>query len=570
MKMFLIDGIGPFFRDDKRTRINWSKIPFDQIEYEEPARTGYFARIREDFEAFCRRVSDIGYNAVSLDDLAHLADHESIEPQIRRRIGVLREEFSRLFEIAGRYGLAVYITTDIVSYTPAIRALVGDSRTLTDHFFRQLLDRFLGDFPNVAGLILRIGESDGLDVKGDFRSELHLKSPAQVNRFLRGLLPVFERHGRHMIFRTWTVGAYPVGDLLWHRRTFARVLKGIDSPAIIVSMKYGESDFFRYLPLNGNFFRTRLATIIELQARREYEGCGEYPSFVGWDYVDYARELEQAPNCVGISVWCQTGGWLPFRRLAFIGEGSIWTEMNAFVTFRIFAQGASVERALRGWSGGQNIDKLTEFFQLSDEVINEILYVREFASLKLFFRRVRIPPLLGVYWNSIFVNHSLRKIMGHYVSDPLTSVREAREAYAKIARMKVLAAGCELPVDDIEYMERTFGILLLAREYFLLPYDDDIRQRLKAAKKAYKKAYPKGSRARYAVRLNFKPFRVRRRFLSWALAIALRQRRGYRLVDSLFTMHLLSVVYRICKRARPDWVPKFARKSAMGIDTIFH
>ena len=570
MNLFLIDGIGPFFRDDRRTRINWSKIPFDQIAYDGPARQAYFRQIRLDFEEFCRRVSAIGYNAVSLDDLAHLADHEALEPQVRHRIGVLREEFSRLFEIAGQCGLAVYITTDIVSYTPAIKALVGNSRARTIAFFRELVDRFLGDFPNVAGLILRIGESDGLDVTGDFRSELHLKSPAQVNRFLKTLLPVFEQRGRQMVFRTWTVGAYQVGDLLWHRRTFRRVLQGIDSPAIIVSMKFGESDFFRYLSLNGNFFRTALPTMIELQARREYEGCGEYPSFVGWDYVDYYRELAQAPNLVGISVWCQTGGWLPFRRLAFIGEGSVWTEINAHVTFKIFAEGASVEKALRAWSGGQHIDKLTELFQLSDEVINELLYIREFASLKLFFRRVRIPPLMGVYWNSIFVNHSLRKILGHYVRDPQASVREARRAYSRFARMRELAAACGLPVDDIVYMERTFEILLLAREYFLLPYDDDIRQRLKTAKRAYKKAYPKGSRPRYAVRLNFKPFRVRRRFVSWSLAIALRQRRGYRLVDNLFTLHLLSLVYHAFKRARPDWIPKFARKSAMGIDTIFH
>jgi len=570
MKLFLIDGIGPFFRDDRRIRINWSKIPFDQVEYEGPARQAYFAHIRDDFETFCRRVSAIGYNAVSLDDLAHLADHESLEAPVRKRIGVLREEFSRLFEIAGKYGLAVYITTDIVSYTPAIKALVGKSRARTIAFFRELVDRFFGDFPNVAGLILRIGESDGLDVTGDFRSELHLKSPVQVNRFLKALLPVFERRGRRLVFRTWTVGAYRVGDLLWHRRTFRRVLKDIDSPAIVVSMKFGESDFFRYLSLNGNFFRTRLPTIIELQARREYEGCGEYPSFVGRDYVDYRRELERAPNLVGISVWCQTGGWLPFRRLAFIGEGSVWTEINAYVTLKIFAEGASVEKALRGWSGGRHLDKLTELLQLSEEVIGELLYIREFASLKLFFRRVRIPPLMGVYWNSIFVNHSLRKVIGHFVRDPQASVREARAGFARFARMKELAAACALPVEDIVYMERTFEILLLAREYFLLPYDDGIRLRLKAAKKAYKQAYPKGSRPRYAVRMNFKPFRVRRRFVSWSLAIALRQRRGYRLVDSLFTMHLLSLVYHAFKRARPDWIPKFARESAMGIDTIFH
>lgn len=57
----MIDGVGPFFRAD---RINWSKIPFDQIEYEGLARQAYFARIREDFESFCRRVSAIAVSLV--------------------------------------------------------------------------------------------------------------------------------------------------------------------------------------------------------------------------------------------------------------------------------------------------------------------------------------------------------------------------------------------------------------------------------------------------------------------------------------------------------------------------
>ena len=121
------------------------------------------------------------------------------------------------------------------------------------------------------GLILRIGESDGLDVSGDFKSELHFRSAGEVNDALLQILPVFEKHRRRLIFRTWTVGAYRVGDLMWHRKTFARVLKDIDSPWFVVAIKYGESDFFRYLPLNRNFFRTRLQKLVELQAKREYE-----------------------------------------------------------------------------------------------------------------------------------------------------------------------------------------------------------------------------------------------------------------------------------------------------------
>jgi hypothetical protein len=53
-------------------------------------------------------------------------------------------------------------------------------------------------------------------------------------------------------------------------------------------LKYGDADFFRYLALNPLFFHGRQRKLIELLTRREDEGMGEYPSFVGWDY---ARDL---------------------------------------------------------------------------------------------------------------------------------------------------------------------------------------------------------------------------------------------------------------------------------------
>ena len=71
------------------------------------------------------------------------------------------------------------------------------------------------------------------------------------------------------------------------------------------------------------------------------------------------------------------------------------------------------------------------------------------------------------------------------------------------------------------------------------------------------------------MRLNFKPFRVRGRFLNWMLAVVLRRRRGYRLIDQVFTIHLLSAAYRMVRTTRSRWIPKFGRKSAMGIDTVF-
>ncbi len=225
--LLLIDAIGPFFRGLQRRTINWSKIPFDHLQLQEPERTVQWTQIRADLDTFAGQVQSIGCNAVTLDDVTHLADHAWYEPEIRAKIAVYREEFMRCFELLREHGLAVYLTMDYFSFTPALR----ERGVQPAAFVCDLLDEFLTDFPQIAGIIIRIGEADGRDVHDDFRSELQLKKPAEANAFLKLLLPVFEKHDRKLIFRTWTVGAHAIGDLMWHRDTFSKVLDGLTSPA---------------------------------------------------------------------------------------------------------------------------------------------------------------------------------------------------------------------------------------------------------------------------------------------------------------------------------------------------
>ncbi len=569
MNLFLIDAIGPFFRQYKKKKINWSKIPFEHLQTSGKGRIQQFSEIRRDLNEFATRVAYVGYNAVTLDDVTHLTDHPFLEEHIREKIKVLGQEFKTLFADIRSHGLAVFVTMDVYSSTPSLKKALDECPKKIEQYLCDQIDSFLVLYPEVSGIIVRIGESDGLDVIDDFRSELYIKSDKELNRFLKAILPIFEKHKRYLVLRTWTVGAYQIGDLIWHRDTLSRALAGIDSNNFILSMKHGESDFFRYLPLNRSFFRHRCKKIIELQTKREYEGCGEFPAFIGLDHEHFARELASADNVVGVSVWCQTGGWVPFRRLAYIGEGSPWTEINSDVTLRIFRYGESLEQAVEFIANtGQHL-KLLEFLRLSEDVIRELYYHEEFAQQKLFFRRVRIPPLIGVYWHTIFINHSLRKLLKHYVSDPETSIRTGNIALGKIDRMEALATELNLPVDDVRYMRCTLGILALARQYYYRPFEPEICEKLKRAKKRYKKTYPKGTRHRYNIRINFKRFRVKRRFIGWSLAVLLRHKRGYRIIDQLFTIHLLAGIYRLINRSDSKIIPKFAQKSAMGIDTIF-
>ena len=564
--LLLIDAIGPFFRGCNKRTINWSKIPFSDLDGADDAR---WAQVYADLETFAAGASRLGFNAASLDDVYHLADSDRYEAELRTKICGWRKRFRPCFDILRRHGLKVYVTMDC--FSRPTQGEMGSSNVGTSVL--ELLDGFLRDFPEVEGVIMRIGESDGKDVQDDFRSELAIKTASQANTFLRDVLPLFERLKRKLIFRTWTVGAYPIGDLMWHRETFAEVFAGIDSTALIVSMKYGESDFFRYLPLNRNFFRTQVAKIVELQTKREYEGCGEYPSFVGWEYERYIQELRQADNVVGCMVWCQTGGWVPFRRLAFIDGTAVWTELNTAVTVRLFRDGMLVEDAIRAYAhdvGCPDANALIELLRLSDEVIRELLYVEEFARQKLFFRRVRIPPLLQVYWNNIFISHSVSRMLRFFVSDHDGCVRAAYRSMDRISHMKDLARRAGMPVADIDYMEDTFHMMVLAREYHFGDEGELQQERIRAAKKAYKAKYPKGGpRHRYRIKLDFTPLLLQPKHLRWGLRLLLRKQRGYRLIDRLVVLHLLSLVYRIIARRRPQWVPAFARESAMGVEAVF-
>lgn len=572
MDIFLIDGIGPFFRGYGKQQVNWSKVPFQRLS-EEPLQLGQqFAQIRRDMDTFAGRVRQIGYNGITLDDVTHLAPDPWLEPEINQKIAVLAEQYRKLFAVCRLHELDVYLTMDVLSFTPGLKRQIGKSTRKANVFIRRQVQTVLQQFPEVKGIILRIGECDGKDVRGDFVSELTLQRPGQANCLLHELLPLFERSHRYLILRNWTVGAYSIGDFIWHRRTLSRVLHGIESEWFILSLKYGESDFFRYLPLNKHFFRSKVKKIIELQARREYEGAGEYPSFIGWDYQEYRRQLAGAENMVGISVWCQTGGWLPFRRLTFLEDAGIWNELNSFVCIQLFRYRRNVEEAVAAFA--QAIDcpdpsALLALLRLDDQVIKELLYIEDVAEQKLFFRRIRIPPLVPVFWNNIFINHSVRKVLRTLVGNGAQSVEKGYKALEKIPQMEALAEKCGLPAADIRYMYDTFTLLAVAREYYFLPYNQRVKKRIKKAKKRYKQQYPNGTRPRYRVKTSFKPFALNGVQMRWFLRLALRRKRGYRMVDYFFTLHLLAFAFRGIVLLKPKLIPKFARKKAMGIDTLF-
>jgi hypothetical protein len=335
-------------------------------------------------------------------------------------------------------------------------------------------------------------------------------------------------------------------------------------------MKYGETDFFRYLPLNKQFFRSRHRKIVEFQARREYEGFGEYPSYVGHDYEAYWERLRTAENVVGAQIWCQTGGWSVFRRRTFLDPESVWNEINTYVTLRIVRDGLCADDALRAWwawrrgPDAAGAESLLALMRLSDEVIKELLYIEEFAARKLFFRRLRVPPLLSVYWDHILINHAMRKILRCFVEDGARSIAQGQAALRKIEVMWELAEALDLPADDLQFQYDTFEILAAAREYYFGSFTGEVAARCQALAAAYRHRYNR----RYSVHPDFTRVRIRQSHLRLLWRLLLRKQRGYRFVDRVFTIHALAILHPLLRRLQKWFVPAFARDRAMGFDTV--
>jgi hypothetical protein len=236
----------------------------------------------------------------------------------------------------------------------------------------------------------------------------------------------------------------------------------------------------------------------------------------------------------------------------------------------VVKEGLSVEAVVERFVGAERVVAALELLRRSDEVVRELLYIDEFARQRLYFRRVRIPPLLQVYWDTIFINDAVRKVIGHFVRDPERAVRAGEAAFGNFERMEALAEPAGLPAEDIRFMRDTFRILLLARRYYLLPFEPELANEIEATKRAYKKRWPRRTRHRYRVKTSFQPTHVKRRTIAWVSRLVIRNRPEYRTVfDRLFTLRVLAWVYWLFRVRHQRAMPKFLRKSAMGVDAVF-
>lgn len=570
----IIDALGPFTAGDDKHILNWSKIPFSHLEKDAGLDKKRQIVIKLNFEKYCKKVSSLGYNALSIDDLAHLVIHEFYNPSLKKLLNDYQQLYKELFAIAVKYNFKIFVNTDYMFFNNDIYSALSKRRQSNDikiqDFFIETLQIAFKQYPDISGIIIRIGESDGKDVKDNFLSRLILKTPEQVNIFLKRILPIFEQYNKTLIFRTWTVGVYKIGDLMWNKQTFDTAFSSIESKNFIIGMKFGDTDFFRYCSLNPLFFEGKQRKVIELQTKKEYEGMGLYPSFIGWDYKEYLKELQSDPHIAGIHVWCQTGGWTQsatWKNITFLENSSFWNELNTYVIVKIYYEKKSTEDAVSDFCEEKGIKDTKAFIhllKLSEIVIKNGLYIKEFASKKLYFRRLRIPPLLWIHWDRSFINSLTKNLILLIVKDKRTSIQEGLVAVDAIEKMIEIGEKTSMEnavLYSLEFELETFKILAEIRKTIFLRFDDSEKEKLQKQIELYQKKYPE----HYLFSSEIP--KTGSLFLKSIISFSIRWKGSYRLIDkiSLWLTPLQKLILLMyIKKSAPS-----LSNQAMGIETVF-
>lgn len=242
-------------------------------------------------------------------------------------------------------GMAIYAMSDLVLFPKRlvekyhIEKTFGDpNNALTEKFIRAQINEMFDQFPDLDGLVVRIGETYLQDApyhEGAINDKTNPeKTIIPLMQILREEICV--KRSKKLLFRTW----------LAFDRNLEPYMKINDAvephPNLIISIKHCEGDFHRGRPFSKLIGQGRHQQIIEVQCSREYEGKGAYPNYIANGVIEGFEEHANMPedeiNCIqefvkekpelyaGIWTWSRGGGWEgPYIK------SEMWSDLNAWV-----------------------------------------------------------------------------------------------------------------------------------------------------------------------------------------------------------------------------------------------
>jgi hypothetical protein len=210
--------------------------------------------------------------------------------------------------------------------------------SLTEKLIRAQISEIFEQFPDLDGLVVRIGETYLHD------APFHKGAIKNKNSAEQTIIPLMQilreeiciNHNKELIFRTW--GAFDV-DM----ETYMKVSEAIEPHEnLVISVKHCEGDFHRANAFSKVIGQGQHKQIIEVQCAREYEGKGAYPNYIANGVIEGFEEHQRMPEnqinsireftekrkdlYAGIWTWTRGGGWDgPYIK------DELWCDLNAWV-----------------------------------------------------------------------------------------------------------------------------------------------------------------------------------------------------------------------------------------------
>jgi len=468
-----------------------------------------FRRIRNEFREYLHRMISYGFNGIIIDGFLeficfdHLGDGRKVydhRSEYRSRNLVLGEKFGELFSYARDRGMKVVLKTDMVALTQPLERYFlrkfGSIDVTSEAFWRVYrigLDELFTKFPSLEGIMIRIGEAGSVynPERGHYYSKLLVTTDDALQTMIKQLLPAAEKHDRRLFFRTWSVGVGEIGDMHVNPDTYRRVLRDIGSNHLVVSTKYGQGDFYSYIPFNPTFEAGAQNRLIEFQARREFEGFMAFPNYVGPLHQSALQYLAKKNDRIdGIWLWTQNGGPLRTGPLLLYPFHGFWqlTDINVYATGRLsWNPGDDLNRITDTWIGKnwssdpQVVGRIRRLMYLSREAVLKGLYIGELSR-----KRIEVigldPPTTIWFWDIVSGSNSVLSVAYLLCRDRIEEmIAEGFEATAKVRQMKELASGIDMGklrdralhvklLQSLDYEENLFETLAWYRKSFLRFY----------------------------------------------------------------------------------------------------
>ncbi len=425
-----------------------------------------------DWEAFLRQSLANGYDAVAWPGFIEYTDFAGApdgpvyapgDPHVARA-AALRRAFTPFWERARQLGVKVYLRTDMLALTPALKRYFD--RTLggletTDprlwHVYTEALERLYRQVPGLSGVMIRVGEGGSIYAEPgwDYYSELAVRTVPAVRSMLTAFTRQAEQSGREVVFRSWSVGIGGVGDMHTDPASYERVLAGLDSPALVVSTKYVAGDFYSWLPLNRTLETGRQRRIVEFQSRREFEGFGAFPDDLGPEFSWAMQQLLAGnPHIEGVWSWTQDGGpWRAGPMTLYLKTGSWWLyEQNNRVAAAVARDpAADVGQLDVDWvrtylsEDPATVRAVVEALSLSRRAITRGLYLRPFAEQSVTALGLEPPPQMWLFeWDILTGDSATLDLTYAVVRDRLAeTIADGKDAVDTAQRMRALVAGTD-------------------------------------------------------------------------------------------------------------------------------